>query len=149
MRDHGLHFIKSVKTAHLLLTKQTLIDECPSEHGQFVVYRAVFKGHVMYALGIRKGGKRVRCIIATFVTTLPAVDQCWSGYDEQGCRYHVIKPQCDIDKMWSTAQPGVDMHNLHRQNMIACEKKWLTNAYEQRSKAAAHGTIATDAYGMC
>ena len=72
------------------------------------------------------GGKRVRMLIATCGTTLITGTQEWSVLDTDGQRHKIVKPMCDVDELYSLAQPGVDVHNKLRQKSLAVEKSWGT-----------------------
>ena len=148
-RDHGLHFIGNVKTAHSLFPKSTILNFAPMKHGHTIVYEAVVKGHKLFAIGIRKGGKRVRMLIATCGTTIVTGTQEWSAMDEHGHRTKVSKPRCDVDALYSMAQPAVDVHNKLRQKSLGVEKSWGTKSYEQRAHATAAGVMCVDGFNIC
>jgi len=100
----------------------------------------------MYAVGIRKGGEKIRMMIATCGTTLPSGTQEYDGWDEHGERWHKSYATCDIEALWTLAQPAVDVHNKWRQASLAVEKSWQTKSFENRAKGTALGTIAVDAF---
>ena len=89
---------------------------------------------------------KVRMIVSTCLTTNPSEDQTWTEWDEDFNRVHVRKPRCEMDHIFSTIQPGTDVHNRIRQKTIALEKAWLCKRWEHRMDATALGFIATDAY---
>ena len=108
-----------------MFPKGELLDHTPLAHGQAIIYSAVFKGVKLCACGVRKGKKKVRMLISTCGTTPVTGQQKWAGYDEEGFRYEVTKPQMDINYMYTLAQPHVDIHNKLRQANLALEKAWL------------------------
>lgn len=115
MKENGLFYVGNVKTATSMFPKVALLDHTPVQHGEAIIYQTVFKGVTLYAVGVRKGKKKVRMLISTCGTSLVAGQQKWSGYNEDGFRYTVTKPQIDIDYMYTLAQPHVDVHNKLRQ----------------------------------
>ena len=90
-------------------------------------------------------------LIATCGTTLVVGKQEWSVLDADGHRIKISKPMCDVDELYSLAQPGVDVHNKLRQKSLAVEKscgtrvclffyfKWPTFYYAERIIAVAYG----------
>ena len=86
----------------------------------------------------------MRMLIATCGTTIVTGTQEWSVLDEDGHRKKVSKPRCDVDALYSMAQPAVDVHNKLRQNSLGVEKSWGTKSYEQRAHATAAGIMCVD-----
>ena len=115
-------------------------------------------------------------LIATCGTTLVVGKQEWSVLDADGHRIKISKPMCDVDELYSLAQPGVDVHNKLRQKSLAVEKSWGTRvclffcfkcfiyfyiipclylynlcmqSYEQRAHATAAGVMCVDGFNIC
>ena len=95
------------------------MDFCPLEHGKFIAYEATVDGHKVYAVGIRKGRMKVRCMISTCGTTHYTGHDHYCGYDDEGMRYEKKYPRIDIAATWTEMQPGADVHNKHRQKRLA------------------------------
>ena len=74
-REHGLHFIGDVKGGTAFFPKKTLAAWTPTKHGHFITYVSNDYEWPIYAIGVRRGHKKVRHIVSTCLTTLPAEDQ--------------------------------------------------------------------------
>jgi len=145
-RKKGLHFIGDVKGGTAFFPKKTLKDWTPVTHGHFITYTAKFKGVRLYACGVRRGHKNIRCIISTCLTTLPAKNQTYVDWDQEGVRKVVTHPRCEMDYEFTQSQPATDVHNKLRQKGLAMEKSWVCKQWEQRCFATAEGILTTDSF---
>ena len=81
----GDYFTGEVKTCTSLYPKKILVDFTPLEHGKFLAYEATFEGVTLWAVGVRKGYKKVRCMVTTCRTTAFKGDEdSWDDWDKDG-----------------------------------------------------------------
>ena len=88
----------------------------------------------------------MRHIVATCLTTLPAEDQTWVDWNEDGERFVVTHPRMEMDHMWTTMQPATDVHNKLRQKGLVMEKAWVTKKWECRVFCTATAVMTTNSF---
>jgi hypothetical protein len=122
-RKHGLHFIGDVKGGTAFYPKKMLTDWTPATHGECIIYETKIDDQVLYAIGVRRGFMKVRHLITTCCTTLPAEEQTYVDWGPDGDKRVVVRhKRVHADFIWSSMQPATDVHNKIRQKGLAVEK---------------------------
>ena len=96
-----------------------------------VMTTKVAGGHVIYALGHRRGGT-VHTYISSHGTTLAGTPQAHKDDVEALGMRAVARPCPKILNDWTAQQPQIDKRNRERQAMLAMQKRFVTKNFPFR-----------------
>eukprot|EP00965_Chrysotila_dentata_P258231 6213150-Pleurochrysis_carterae.AAC.2 len=105
-----------------------LKELCGPEPGDLCVMSTKLDtGHIIWALGHRRGGE-VHTFITLCGTTLPGKPQRHAEEQADGSR-GPYRPYPRVLNDWTKVQPAIDDANRRLQNIIAFEKRFVTHSF--------------------
>ena len=155
MLDAGLHFVGDVKTNTRRSCLEALDLATTEERGAWAVYTSELELKTeekapIFLVSHRRGPK-VHKFISTFGTTLPGNTLKYEPADDEDARRSVdayqIERKCPrILNDATLAQPAIDRHNRYRQNILALEKRILTDRFNLRFASSLFGMVYCNAF---
>ena len=143
--EFGLYGYGDVKTLTSRYPTKELIDLVGPNSGDWgVMTTKVTGGHVVYALGHRRGGT-VHTYISSHGTTLAGTPQAHKDDVEALGMRAVARPCPKILNDWTAQQPQIDKRNRERQHMLAMEKRFVTRNFPFRLATTIIGITFTTA----
>ena len=128
----GLFPYGDVKTHTSRIPIKELIDAVGPNSGDWAVFTTTVAGdHKVYALGHRRGGT-VHTYLSSHGQTLKGKPQTHKD-DVRGLGYLAVPRPCPlILNDWTALQPRIDMQNRWRQDLLAMEKRFVTQSFPFR-----------------
>ena len=127
--EHGLYGYGDVKTQTTRYPTQELIDLVGPNSGDWAVMTTVVSGgHLIYAIGHRRGGT-VHTYISSHGTSIAGIPQAHKDDVEALGMRAVPRPCPKVLNDWTAQQPQIDKRNRERQHMLAMEKRFVTRNF--------------------
>ena len=153
--ENGFHFVGDVKTNTRRFCGDALEEATTAERGAWAVYTSEVTltngdSKPIFAISHRRG-PAVHKFIATCGTSLSGHAHKATVLDDDDPAEvvvaHELERKCPrVLNDCTAAQPAIDRFNRYRQNLLAMEKRLLTNTFSMRFGTTMWGTVFCNAF---